>query len=57
MKVYFDRPNNLKELAEKIIKKIQRITSAVFGNVTREFTTRIGYCEEMNDAQFEYLIY
>lgn len=55
-KVYVNRPNNLQELTERITQEIQRITPVVIANVTRAFTNRLAYCQEVNGAQFEHLI-
>lgn len=56
-KVYFNRPNSLQELARRITEEIQRISPEVIVNVTREFTDRLAYCQELNGAQFEHLIH
>lgn len=56
-KVYFNRPNSLQELAERITEEINRIPPQVISNVIREFINRLAYCQEVNGAQFEHLIH
>lgn len=56
-KVYFNRPDNLQELAERITQEIQRIPPETKANVTMAFKNRLAYCQEVNGAQFEHLIH
>lgn len=55
-KVYFNRPNNVDDLKERIRQEINQITPETIQNVLEEFQQRLHYCQEATGAQFEHLI-
>lgn len=55
-KVYFNRPENIEALKERIRQEIGSITPEMVDNVQQAFVTRLGHCLAVNGQQFEHLI-
>lgn len=55
-KVYFNKPENIDELKNRIIAEIQQIQPQTLTEVLREIEFRLAYCQEVNGEQFEHLI-
>lgn len=55
-KVYFNRPNSIEVLKERIRNEIRAITPEMLQNVRQEFMHRLAFCQEVNGTQFEHLI-
>lgn len=55
-KVYFNRPNTIDELKDRIRVEMRAISIDVIRNVKNEFLHRLSYCQEVNGAQFEHLL-
>lgn len=55
-KIYFNRPENIEALKERIRQEIRSITPEMLDNVQQAFVSRLGYCLAANGQQFEHLI-
>lgn len=55
-KVYFNKPENIEQLKNRIRAEIQQIQPQTLNEVLREFQDRLAYCQEVNGQQFEHLI-
>lgn len=51
--VYRTEPGTIQELEERIEAVCADITPEIFNNVRNEFSSRLGYCQEVLGAQFE----
>lgn len=54
-KVYFNRPNTIDELKDRIRNEIRAIQPDTLGKVLQEFQWRMGYCQEAIGGHFEHL--
>ncbi|XP_023312530.1 uncharacterized protein LOC111692677 [Anoplophora glabripennis] len=52
-KVYFNRPNTIEELKDRIRNEIRAIQPDILHKVLQEFQWRMGYCQEVNGGHFE----
>lgn len=55
-RVYVNKPTSIDDLKNRIEYEIQRIPAEMIRNVVEEFESRLGYCQEVNGAQFEHLL-
>lgn len=55
-KVYFNRPENVEALKERIRQEIRSISPEKIDNVQQSFYHRLGHCLAVNGQQFEHLI-
>lgn len=54
--MYIIRPDNIRELKDRIRQEMQNITPAMLQNVRDEFIHRVGHCQLVNGEQFEHLL-
>lgn len=53
-KIYFNRPNTIDELKQRIRNEIRAIRPDTLRNVLQDFQFRLGYCQAVNGWQFEH---
>lgn len=54
-KVYFNRPNNLEELQDRIRAEVEQISPEIFERSVHSVYTRIGQCQMVGGGQIEHL--
>lgn len=54
-KVYFNRPNNLEELRQRIRAEVNQINPDIFERSVQSVYTRVGQCQMVGGEQFEHL--
>lgn len=55
-KVYTNRPDNIRDLKDRIRQEMQNITPAMLQNVKEECNVRFCHCLAVNGEQFEHLL-
>jgi len=55
-KMYKNKPPNLQKLRQRILDECDIIPAEYFANAIRSFYNRLGYCQEVNEEQFEHLL-
>ncbi|KAJ8956115.1 hypothetical protein NQ318_016569 [Aromia moschata] len=54
--VYVNKPTSIDDLKNRIRYEIQKILAELIRNIVLEIESRLGYCQEVNEPQFEHLL-